>query len=226
MSPRNASFESQDVLEAAVAVVRERGLANLSARAVARQLRASVAPVYKHFRSMDDLVRAVLEAARVLLDERTRKAYSDIPFLNIGVGIVIFSREEGHLFSALFHSRHHCQDILNTFYDSVLARMKEDRMLMMLSDSSLENLLHSIWLYTLGLATAVIYGQLPDTRTETIIGLLKNVGSVMMYAEAAGIADTENPEHEKEWARLIKEKNYELPTGEIPRPPAGEEEES
>jgi AcrR family transcriptional regulator len=226
MSPRNASFESKDVLEAAMAVVRERGLTNLSARTVARRLNASVAPVYKHFCSMDDLVRAVLEAARVLMDERTRQAYSNIPFLNIGVGIVIFSREERHLFSALFHSRHHCQDILNTFYDSVLARMKEDRMLRMLSDSSLENLLRSIWLYTLGLATAVIYGQLPDTRTEAIIQILKSMGSVLMYAEAAGIADTESPEHEKEWARLIKEENYGLPTGEILCPPAGEEEES
>jgi AcrR family transcriptional regulator len=226
MSPRNASFESKDVLETAVAVVRERGLANLSARKVARQLNASVAPVYKHFRSMEDLVRGVLETARGLMDERTRQAYSDIPFLNIGVGIVVFAREESHLFSALFHSRHHCRDILNSFYDSVLATMKEDRMLRMLSDSSLENLLRSIWLYTLGLATAVIYGQLPDTRTETIIRLLKNMGGVMIYAEAAGIADTESPEHEKEWARLIREKNYDFPAEEIPRQRAGEEEES
>ena len=173
MSPRKASFKSDDVLEAAVAVVRERGLANLSARTVALRLNASVAPVYKHFRSMEDLVRGVLETARGLMDQRTRQAYSDIPFLNIGVGIVVFAREESHLFSALFHSRHHCQDILKTFYKSVLARMKEDRMLRLLTDASLENLLQSIWLYTLGLATAVIYGQLPDARTETIIRLLK-----------------------------------------------------
>jgi AcrR family transcriptional regulator len=226
MSPRKASFKSDDVLEAAVAVVRERGLANLSARTVALRLNASVAPVYKHFRSMEDLVRGVLETARGLMDQRTRQAYSDIPFLNIGVGIVVFAREESHLFSALFHSRHHCQDILKTFYKSVLARMKEDRMLRLLTDASLENLLQSIWLYTLGLATAVIYGQLPDARTETIIRLLKNMGGVMIYAEAAGIADTESPEHEREWARLIREKDYDLPAGEMPRHRAGEKEES
>jgi hypothetical protein len=125
---------------------------------------------------------------------------------------------------ALFHSRHHRQDIPRRFHEAVLTRMKEDGMLRLLSDASLENLLQSIRLYTLGLATAVIYGQLPDTGTANIIRLLKNMGSVMMYAEAAGIADAESPEHDREWARLIEIKNCDLPIGHTPGPRAGEEE--
>lgn len=213
MTPRAVSFGKDSVLDAAVAVVRARGLKGLSARAVAARLKSSVAPVYKAFRSMDGLTRGVLETARRLMDERTRRAYSDVPFLNIGVGIVEFARDENRLFQALFLSRHHNQDVLEAFHESVLARMKEDALLRLLPDAALEQLLETIWFYTLGLAAAVVYGQLPDSKTETIIRSLKDMGNILMFAEVAGISDCESTANEEEWARLIREKGIVIPSG-------------
>jgi len=213
MPPKAITFRKDLVLEAAVAVVRSRGLEGLSARAVAARLRSSVAPVYKAFRSMDGLNRAVLETARRLMDERTRRPFSDVPFLNIGVGIVEFARDENRLFQALFLSRHHNQDILASFHESVLARMKEDALLRLLPDVSLEWLLETIWFYTLGLAAAVVYGQLPDMKTETIIRSLKDMGNILMFAEVAGISHCESAANDKEWARLIREKGIVVPLG-------------
>ena len=211
MSPRAVEFSRTLVLRAAVAVVRRRGLSGLSARAVATALRSSVAPVYKAYHSMGELTRGVLEDARGRLDERTRRAYTDIPFLNIGVGIVEFARDEGRLFQALFLSRHHQRDILATFRASVLSRMKADTTLRLMPDRSLDRVLDRIWLYTLGLATAIVHDQVPDTQTDAIIRSLKDVGNVLMFAELAGTADSESASNNTEWARLIREKGIVLP---------------
>jgi AcrR family transcriptional regulator len=219
MTPKAITFQKDAVLDAAVAVVRSRGLDGLTARAVAARLRSSVAPVYKAYGSMDGLTRAVLQAARQLMDERTRQVYSDVPFLNIGVGIVELARDESRLFQALFLSRHHNQDILEDFHVSVLGRMKEDPLLRLMPDVSLERLLDTIWLYTLGLAAAVVYGQRPDSKTEAIIRSLKDMGNVLMFAEVAGISDCESAANDKEWARLIREKGIVVPPG-TPNAPA------
>jgi AcrR family transcriptional regulator len=221
MSPKTISFEREAVLEAALKIVRARGLDGLTARAVAGRLGASVAPVYRTFRSMEGLKRAVLESARRKMDDRTRVPFTDIPFLNIGVGIVVFAREEGRLFRALFHSRHHCQDILRDFQESVLGRMKDDAMLRLLPDVALQGLLGSIWLYTLGLATAVVYGHLTDTDTKDIVRRLRDMGNVLMFAEVAGIADSEGPANDREWERLIREMGIVLPSAKGCPPAAG-----
>ena len=226
MSPRAVAFSRTAVLHAAVAVVRRRGLKGLSARAVAAALRSSVAPVYGAYRSMGELTRGVLEDARARLDERTRRAFTDIPFLNIGVGIVEFARDEPRLFQALFLSRHHQRDILEKFRDSVLSRMKADAVLRLMPDHSLERVLDRIWLYTLGLATAIVYDQMPDTRTDAIIGSLKDMGNVLMLAELAGTADSDSPTNDAQWTRLMREAGIVLPPGKPGACPAPDREES
>jgi len=224
MAPKRIAFGKDVVLSAALDVVRRRGLEGLTARAVAAQLRSSVAPVYRAYRSMARLERAVLEASRRIMDGQTRRTWTDIPFLNVGVGIVVFAREEGRLFQALFLSRHRSLDILESFMDSVLERMKADAVLRLLPDPQLARLLASIRLYTIGLATAVVFGHLPAARTEDIVRRLKDAGNVFMFAEVSGIADCESPENGREWERQIREKGYVLPGP--PQGPKPSKEES
>lgn len=218
MSPKKATFDRQTVLAAAFGIVKEGGLSALTARSVAARLEASVAPVYKVFGSMDELTRGVLEQALLRLDEHCARPYSDMPFLNIGVGMVVFARDESGLFQALFLSRHPAPDILRRFNESVLETMKKDPLLRLLSDASLVRLLDQIWLYTLGLAAAVVYGQISDTRTEAIALDLKRMGNVLMFAEASGLADVDSPACEREWSRLVREMGIVMPQADLPAP--------
>jgi AcrR family transcriptional regulator len=211
MAPKEISYSRDIVLKAALEVVRDGGLDGLTARNVASALSASVAPVYKAFGSMDDLTRAVLEEIRRLMEERARQPLAASPFLNVGVGIVVFARDENALFRALFHSRHHCPEIIEAFYHSILERMKADEMLGWLPENRLGRLLDGLWLYTIGLATAIIFGQLVDPGTENVVRLLKSMGNILMFAEVADIADWDSPSNEKEWTRLLQEKKVVLP---------------
>ena len=207
MTPREITFNHQTVLDGAFNLVRQEGMEHLSARKVAEHLQSSVAPVYSAFGSMIQLSREVLARARDLMDKQTRQHFTEIPFLNIGVGLVVFARDEANLFRALFHSRHIHQDLLKNFHDSIIRRMKQDPMLSPLPEESLRRLLANIELYTLGLADAIIYGQIQNNSTENIIQLIKNIGNVLIFSEVSGIIECESPESKQEWQRILKEKN-------------------
>lgn len=214
MTPRDIVFSRADVLQAAVGLVRRSGWESLSARRVAAVLNSSVAPVYSAFANMEELGRAVLQEIRDRLEEYSRRRHSDIPFLNIGVGIVLFARDEANLFRALFHSAHRQWDILQEFHLSVLERMRADAWLGKYSEESRRRLKENIWLYTLGLATTVISGALPAADDAQLVRRLQDMGGVLMYAELAGIGDSEAEECRLRWATLLREK------GETP-PPVG-----
>lgn len=211
MSPRETIFDKGTVLAAAVDLVREKGWECLTARSVADRLGASVAPVYSTFGSMDSLEREILGEARRRLHASTLVSYTPGAFLNIGVGIVVFAREEGHLFTALFHTRHNHADIVEGVLTSILERMKADPMLRRLPDRSLERLLHYLGMYTLGLAALVVYGRAIDPSTENIIGLMENAGNMAIFAEVSGLAEVGSADYQREWTRIMQEKNITLP---------------
>ena len=223
MSPKETIFSKETVLAAGISIVREKGWDHLTARNVAGRLRSSVAPVYSTFGSMEALEREILDDARRKLQASTTVAYTDGAFLNIGVGIAVFAREEGNLFSALFHTRHSHPDIVDGIFASILERMKADPMLRLLPDFSLERLLHYLGTYTLGLAASVVYGRGGDTATEYFIERLKNAGNMMIFGEISGIADCESPEKEREWTRILREKNIVLQPPDGPACGKGEE---
>jgi len=224
MSPRVTTFDKPAVLAAALALVREDGWEALTARSIALGLGASVAPVYSTYGSMEALERAVLKEARRILDEKMAAAYSDDAFLNIGVGMTVFARDEANLFRALFHTRHPYPDIVRAVFASILRSMKADRTLRLLSDASLERLLGNLRTFTWGLAASIIYGQEADPSTAGIIRRLRDAGNMMIFGELSGLADSNSRESEREWNRIIKEKNITLPTSpDAPRPRAKRE---
>ena len=103
--------------------------------------------------------------------------------------------------------------------------MKADAVLRLMPDSSLERVLDRIWLYTLGLATAIVYGQRSDSTTDAIIRLLKDVGNVLMFAELAGTADSDSATNDTQWERLMREQGVVLPAdvpATCPPPPRKE----
>jgi len=210
MTPKETKFTRDSVLRAALEVVRRRGWDALTARSVAERLGASVAPVYSAFGSMDNLLRETLKEIRRLLEEYTSRSFSQIPFLNIGVGIVSFARDEPMLYQALFLTRHRFQDVVEGVNTSILSWMKTDAQLGLLTEASRERIYGNIGFYTMGLAAAVAAGRVADPSTENIVRLLKDMGNIVMFAEVSGIADSDSPDNEREWIRIMKRKKIKI----------------
>lgn len=211
MSPKKTTFTRDVVLTAALNVVRRHAWEALTARSIAERLGASVAPVYSAFGSMDNLLRETLKEIRGHLEEYTSRTYSEIPFLNIGVGMVSFARDEPMLFRALFHTPHGFRDIVEGVNASILSWMKTDAQLGLLSDASRERLCDNIGFYTMGLAADVAAGWVKAISTDSIIRRLKDMGNIVMFAEISGIADSDSPASKREWARILEEKKLAFP---------------
>lgn len=177
--PRNL-FTSEDVIAAAVAVVREEGLAQLSARRVARRLGASTAPVYSNFASMDDLAAAVRRAVAGMVVAETEVPRSGEPFLDMGVGVLEFARREPALYEALFDASADGDDTGRLVMQALLDRMSRVDSLAALSPAERMILLRKMAIFTHGLAVQVTGGRVDAAAWEEVLTLLAEAGRAMV----------------------------------------------
>lgn len=97
----------QDVLEAALQLIREQGIETVNARSIAGKMCCSVQPIYSYYASMDDLKEAVFAYAQEYLNSyiaahADKKRY----FASIGKCHVSFAAEEKYLFQFLYLSKY------------------------------------------------------------------------------------------------------------------------
>ena len=178
--PPKASITKDLVLEAAFEIVQEDGLKNLTARHIAKKLGCSTAPVYSTFKNMAELDEEVMRKARDLLIEYTRKEYSETPFLNMGVGFVLFSRENKNLYRELFLSGDRFVEILNELDAIMLQMLMQDPQYTDLPDDLRRVLLTKMWTFTHGMASLTCVGLLKDDSDEYIMKLMSETGRAVI----------------------------------------------
>ncbi len=102
--PRKAQFTVEDVVSAAFELVREKGLAGLSAPAVAEKMGCSTMPIYSHFKNMQALEDEIVKKAWKLSMAYKARTYTGDVWIDQGIGYVLFSKEESNLFKCLLES--------------------------------------------------------------------------------------------------------------------------
>jgi AcrR family transcriptional regulator len=182
MSPRKLTLDKDRVLAASLQLVRREGLAALSARAVADQLGASVAPIYRAYASMDKLTKVVLDAALQQLDEYVARPYTDFPFRSAGVGLVMFARDEPRLFRALFIDQQGAGEMVTRMRTCLRKIVDEEPAFHRLSSALRDELIMDLWIYTHGLASMVIANLLPRPEPDLVDRKLKRVGAIVIGA--------------------------------------------
>ena len=100
--PKKVLFSKELILGKAFELFKEEGIEAISARNVAKILDASPAPIYKSIGSMKNLKKELIKRAKDLFIEYLIKRRTGIKFLDIGMGISIFAREEKQLFLQVF----------------------------------------------------------------------------------------------------------------------------
>lgn len=100
--PRKNLFTKDMFINAAFKILREKGRDKLSARSLARELKCSTMPVYSYLKSMKTLVSDLEEKAIDLMLTYQTTSATGQPFLDMGLGYVLFARNEKNLFRFLF----------------------------------------------------------------------------------------------------------------------------
>ncbi|MGD8941682.1 MAG: TetR/AcrR family transcriptional regulator [Desulfobacterales bacterium] len=103
--PRKTQFAAEDVITAAFELVREKGLAGLSAPAVADKMGCSTMPIYSHFKNMQALEDEVIQKAWTLVVEYETRHYTGDRWIDQAMGYVLFARDERNLFDCMLAGR-------------------------------------------------------------------------------------------------------------------------
>lgn len=105
--PAARKVSKNEIVDAAIAVLRDDGFSAINARSVARKLGCSTQPIYFSFRNMDELKAALTERAIQMHTQRVRDSLrihegSDSRYSSYGMGFVKFAAEEKQLFRWLY----------------------------------------------------------------------------------------------------------------------------
>ena len=105
--PAARKVSKDEIIDAAVAVLRDGGFSAVNARSVARKIGCSTQPIYFSFKNMDELKAALTERAIELHTQRVRDSLrahegSDSRYSSYGMGFVKFAAEEKQLFRWLY----------------------------------------------------------------------------------------------------------------------------
>lgn len=200
--PPKAKFEREEIIEAALALVRREGFSALTARALAAHLGSSPRPIFTVFQSMEEVQGEVMKAARDCYNGYVRRGLSktDGPrFKGVGEQYIRFAVEEPKLFALLFMKEQSGQpdveDILPVIdenYQDILQSIVEEYGI---SGVDAEKLYRHLWIYTHGIAALLATKtccftpeQVSVMVTEIFIGLLKEIkaGAAKNVSEKSG----------------------------------------
>ena len=179
MAPKN-KFTKEEMVEAALWVVRERGIDGLTAKTLADALDTSTQPVFTAFGSMDAVKREAYAAAVQVYDSYANAGLKEkIPFFGVGMQYIRFAREEPELYRMLFlmrtqeysamDSMTHLQELVRPALVSIYRITAEE------ADVYFRNL----WFVVHSLSTLIVTGDCPYSDRE--IGQILTGVSVSIY---------------------------------------------
>ena len=105
--PAAKRVSRDQIIDAAVDVLRDGGFSAVNARSVAKKIGCSTQPIYFSFKSMDELKAALTERAIQMHTQRVRDSLrrhegNDSRYSSYGMGFVKFAAEEKQLFRWLY----------------------------------------------------------------------------------------------------------------------------
>lgn len=176
--PPKVRFGREEILEAAFILTRKEGLKKLTARNIAKEAKSSTAPVYSCFTSMEEVKIEVLKRIKKIMYSYTFKEYTENNFLNIGIGVVYFAKEESTLFNALFSCEKLCSEIFEEMTEEFLEEMNKNTRYKQMGDKMMRVLFEKMLTYTYGFAQLTNAGFLNDNKEE-IVEKLRYIGKVV-----------------------------------------------
>jgi AcrR family transcriptional regulator len=172
--PPKIRFSRADLLHAAFKLTREKGIDAVSARAVANELGCSTQPIFRAFRSMQDIRGEMCRMAMDRYDMYLLRggAMEEKPYLRSGMASIAFAREEPELFKLLFMGDYASGGAANERMDREAGLVAD--LVMSATGFNREaalRFLEHIWIYTHGLALMIATRcvALPDDRAEQLL---------------------------------------------------------
>lgn len=181
--PAKKRNDKEDIIRAAIKVIRRNGMEGLNVRDVAKECKCSTQPIYHVFGNVGNLKKETTEEMVKIFDgyikrEIESKVYPE--YKAVGMGYIRFAKEEEEIFKYLF-MRNRASDsasLNKTFDDATYTVMRNYGLY---KDDSVK--LHTeMWAFVHGIATMFATGFLDwdwktveDMVTDVFLGLIGRV---------------------------------------------------
>lgn len=168
MAPKN-KFTKEEMVAAALRVVRAKGFDGLTAKTMAEELGTSTQPIFTGFGSMDGVRQEVYAAAVRVYDGYANAGLREkIPFFGVGMQYIRFAREEPELYRLLFLTRTQDKE------RSAMSAMQHLQVLVRptlmevyrITAEEADLYFRDLWLVVHSLATLIVTGDCPYSDQE------------------------------------------------------------
>ncbi len=187
--PPKAKFTREEVINAALELVSERGQEALTSRELGARLGISARPVFTAFGSMEELQTEVFAAALKRFESYAKKAELYTPVLKkIGMQMVLFSIEEPKLYKLLFMS----ENSKARSFDDVFARLGpvgQQCIEFIIGDYGLTKedamkLFEHVWIHTFGIGALCATGMCCFSKEQTVELLGQDFVAMLMLVKS------------------------------------------
>ena len=187
--PPKPKFTKEEIIATALELVSERGIEALTARELGVKLGSSARPIFTVFKSMEEVQKAVRDAALKRFESYAEKAVHYTPvFKQVGMQMILFAMEEPKLYQLVYMSENSeasnfesifdrlgnvaqlCVDVIQRDYD--------------LSQAEAKSLFEHVWIHTFGIGTLCATGMCRFSQEEIIQMLGQNFMALLFYAKS------------------------------------------
>ena len=105
--PKQVKISKDDILKAALEIVRNDGIERVSNREIAKKLNCSIRPIYYQFENSEDLLNELnKKMIKYFYDFITSNMNDKMPkYKQTGINYIKFAKEENNIFKVLFMSK-------------------------------------------------------------------------------------------------------------------------
>lgn len=191
--PPKPKYTKEEIINAALDLVREKGGDSLTARDLGARLNTSARPIFTAFENMEELKNAVTDAGVEMFKEYSKNFTDHTPaFKQMGMQIISFAAKEPKLFEFLFmHKNTEAVQALKTVEDECVEVISKDYGF---DCEQARMLFEQVWIFTFGLA-ALSSMKVYEYTEEQISDMLTRefTGAVMMMKSDVKKTQTGKP---------------------------------
>ena len=173
-------FSRKEIIDVTFEILKNDGVRGISARNIAKKMKSSTAPIYAHFENIGILKQEVINMAKEVLVKYLEGKYTERKMLNIGMGVVIFAREEKELFRSIFLIDSDFKSVFEKAVLKVLEGSRDDKRFDHFSKNEATEIIIKIWYYVHGYATLVCTEFAKNPSNEEIKTKILDVATIFI----------------------------------------------
>lgn len=172
--PPKSKTSKEDILNASFLIARKKGITEVNARSIAKQLNCSTQPLFRIYQNMNELKEDLIEKIYQYYREFTERYSDDDELFRVSYAYIEFARKEKNLFKAVYVSdvggtRSLSQVITSTYNQNIIQKMVKQYQI---TEAKANQVFRDVRFYSHGIASYILVDSISLSDQE-VVELLK-----------------------------------------------------